>query len=176
MDNGAMRISIYSTLLLLSLFSNTHAQYCNPASVSLVLHNQAGEILTEADVKNVASKLPKDIGDANIWVGEAWIAPDNKTFYWEEDSEERAKAKKLPALNFSNSGTCTMHLTEATLDYNGLKLHLVFNIDIARDTKDRRPVIIAPRFQTGTFRLDLTGWSHDPKTLIPATRWKRVKS
>jgi hypothetical protein len=175
MDNHVMRVTICSTLLLLFVFSTAQAQSCNPASVSLVLHNQDGTLLSESEIKEVAGKLPKEIGDATIWVGDASIAPDNKTFYWEEDSDNRSKGKKLPVLNFSNSGTCTMHLTEATLDHNGMKLNLIFNIDIARDTRDRRPVIIAPRFQTGSFKLDLTGWSHDPNSVIPALRWKRVK-
>ena len=170
-----MRITICSTLLLLFIFSTANAQSCNPAAVSVVLHNQDGALLNESELKAIANKLPKEIGDATVWVGNASIAPDNKTFYWEEDSQNRSKGKKVPVLNFSNVGTCTMHLTEVTLEHSGAKLNLIFNIDITRDTRDRRPVIIAPRFQTGTFELDLTGWSHDPEAVIPAIRWKPVK-
>jgi hypothetical protein len=68
-----------------------------------------------------------------------------------------------------------MHLTEATLERNGMKMHLIFNIDIARDTRDRRPVIDGPSFQNGSFQLDLKDWSHEPEKMIPASRWKRLK-
>ena len=161
-------------LLLLLAATTANAQYCNPASVSLLLHNKDGTALTEAELKSIAGSLPKEIGDAKVWVGEASLAPDNKSFYWEE-STEYANGKKVPALMFSNSSTCTMKLTEVTIDFGGRKMRLVFNIDIARSTEDRRPVIYAPNFQNSTFQLNLTGWSHDPNTIIPADRWKRSK-
>jgi hypothetical protein len=153
--------------------ASARAQSCNPAVVSLIVRDAKGEVLTESDLKLIASTMPKDIGDATIWVGEVSIADDNKSFYWPE-STDWPKGKKLPSLNFSNERTCTMHLTEATLEFKGQKMRLVFNINIERATKDRRPVIDAPKFQNGNFQLDLTNWSHAEHELIKATYWKKL--
>ena len=171
-----MRLPLYLFFLLILLAPNVaHAQYCNPASVGLILRDEKGAVLTQADVKSVAERLPKEIGDASIWVGDVSFAPDNKTVYW-EDSTDFEKGRKVPALMFSNSGTCTMHLTEATLERQGSKMRLIFNIDISRETRDRRPVIESPPFQNGAFQLDLKDWTHELDKPIPAARWKRVKS
>jgi hypothetical protein len=148
------------------------AQSCNPAVVSLVVRDAKGEVLSEADLKSVAATLPKEIGDADLSVGEVSIAPDNKTFYWPE-STDWPKGQKMPALEFANASTCTMELTEATLNHKGQTMRLIFNIKIERATADRRPVIEAPKFQNGTFQLDLTTWSHARNELIPATFWKK---
>ena len=78
-------------------------------------------------------------------------------------------------MEFANAGTCTMHLTEATLTYRHKRMRLIFNIDITRTQHDRRPVIDSLPFQEGTFELDLSGWSHDGDKLIPAERWKKVR-
>ena len=106
--------------------------------------------------------------------GEARLAPGNKTFYW-WDSTDWAKGRKVPALMFSNYAPREMRLGEATLEFHGRKMRLIFNLEITRATGDRRPVIYGPRFQNGTFRLELSGWSHDPHAIMLANRWKRVK-
>jgi hypothetical protein len=173
-DNGAMRLTICAPLLLLLIATTAQAQYCNPASVALILRDSKGTVLTETDVKSVAAALPKEIGDATIWVGEVSFAPDNTTVY-SDTSTDFEKGRKVPALMFSNAATCTMKLTEATLEHKGQKMHLIFNIDISRETRDRHPAVDAPKFQNGTFRLDLSHWSHPEDKLIPAINWKRPK-
>jgi hypothetical protein len=171
-----MRLLIFATILILSsLVTTTRAQYCNPAVVSLIVRDSKGEVLTEADLKSIAAALPKEIGDATVWVGDVSFAADNETFYWPE-SGEADKGRKVPALMFSNVATCTMKLSEATLEYKGEKMRLVFNIEISRATQDRRPAIDAPKFQNAAFQLDLTTWSHARDKLIPASNWKPLKS
>lgn len=50
-----------------------------------------------------------------------------------------------------------MHLGEATLQYGGKRMRLFFNIDITRNQDDRRPVIDSLPFQTGAFKLEMSG-------------------
>lgn len=173
---GPMRtLTLLAVVLLLGFAGSVKAQYCNPAAVSLIVRDEKGAILSEDDVKALAATLPKKIGDADVQESEARLAPDNKSFYW-WDSTDWAKGEKVPVISFANYGTCEMKLGEATLEFHGLKMRLVFDLEITRATADRRPVIEAPKFQNGTFRLDLTGWPHDPHTIIPGDRWKRVRT
>jgi hypothetical protein len=97
------------------------------------------------------------------------------TYYWPE-SVEYPKGNKVPVLEFANARTCTLNLGQVDLSYRGKQMHLFFNIDIARFQDDRRPVIDSLPFQEGSYRLDLTGWSHSREQLIPATRWKKVET
>jgi hypothetical protein len=159
-------------VFLLMLAPISYAQSCNPASVAVLLRDSNGTALSEADVKTVAAALPKEIGDAGVWVGNTSLAADQKSYYWEEQTDFE-KGKKMPALMFSNAGTCTMHLNEVRVDYQGMQMTLVFNINIERSTRDRRPLIYAPPFQNGTFELDLTNWTHDPHTIITEKYWRR---
>jgi hypothetical protein len=171
---GPMRtVTLFAIALLLGFAGSVKAQYCNPAAVSLIVIDEKGAMLTEEDVKALAATLPKQIGDADVEASEARLAPDNKSFYW-WDSTDWAKGRKIPVISFANYGTCEMRLGEATLEHHGRKMRLIFDLEITRATKNRRPVIEAPKFQNGTFRLDLTGWPHDPHTIIPRDRWKRV--
>lgn len=167
-------IAVAAVVLVLN-GSDIRAQSCNPASVGLLLRDEKGALLSEVDVKSIAASLPKEIGDAGVWVGDTSLAADNKTFYWEEQTVF-STGKKTPALMFTNAGTCTMKLSEVTLEHQGKKMRLTFDIEITRETRDRRPIIDLPKFQNGAFRLDLAGWSHDPHTIIPADRWKSVKN
>ncbi len=161
-------------LLLLLVAKPAYSQYCNPAAVSYIVRDEKGEVLSAAAVKSIADQLPKEIGNAGTAASEVSLAADRQTFYW-EDTSDWAKGNKLPALSFSNAATCVMTLGEATLQYGGKKMRLIFNIDIVRRQDDRRPVIDSLRFREGTFKLDLNGWTHETDKIIPASRWKRVK-
>lgn len=164
-------------LLLLLLFllplSSSKAQSCNPASVYYIVRNEKGVVLSKTELQTIYDQMPKQIGDATVGVNEVSFTPDRKTYYWPE-SADWDKGMKVPALLFSNAGTCTLHLTEVSLMYHGRSMRLLFNVDIARHQEDRRQVIESPRFQAGTFRLDLTKWNHAEDKLIPAVHWRRV--
>jgi hypothetical protein len=166
----AFNLLTFSLVLLFATIAQ--AQSCNPATVSLVVHDEKGAILTESDLKTLAAALPGSIGDAEISVGEVSLAPDEKSFYWDE-STDFPKGKKVPALHFSNAATCVMNLGEVMLEFHGRKMQLRFNIEIDRSTNDRRPVVQSPKFQNGLFELDLKDWSHDRNGIIPSDRWKR---
>ena len=149
-------------------------QSCNPAVVSYIIRDESGHILSAPALESVFKQLPKSIGDAQCDVGNASISDDRMSFYWPE-SVDWSKGEKIPVLEFINSRTCTMHLTEATLTYKDKKMRLIFNLDIARHQPDRRPLIDSVPFQEGTFELDLHGWSHETHKIIGSDRWKRVK-
>jgi len=157
-----------------ALGNPTHAQSCNPAVVNYIIRDESGKVLSEAELKSVYEQLPESIGDAHTYPGEVSFADDGKSFYRPESLDWK-RGKKVPSLEFANAGTCTMHLTEATLTYRHKRMRLIFNIDITRTQHDRRPVIDSLPFQEGTFELDLSGWSHDGDKLIPAERWKKVR-
>ena len=169
-----MRHTIWLTLLLLFLVKCSYAQSCNPASLSYIVRDEKGKVVSQETLTSIYEKLPKQIGDANTWVNEVSFAPDKATFYWPEDVEWK-QGTKLPALSFSNAATCIMHLGEASLTYNGKTMRLLFDVDISRTQDDRRPVVDSLPFKNGTFRLDLTRWTRVRDKLIPATHWKRVK-
>ncbi|HZS07350.1 MAG TPA: hypothetical protein VFD58_21115 [Blastocatellia bacterium] len=161
-------------LVTLAPGSPAHAQSCNPAVVSYIVRDEDGKALTEAALKSVSEQLPESIGEARVYVGEASIADDGRTFYWPE-SVDWAKGKKVPSLQFINSAACAMRLTEVTLTHHDKKMRLIFNVEITRAQSDRRPVIDSLPFQEGTFTLDLNGWSHDPAAVISSERWKKVQ-
>jgi hypothetical protein len=174
-NTGTMHRSVWLIPLLLLLVARpAYSQYCNPAAVSYIVRDEKGEVLSAAAVKAVADQLPKEIGNARTSASEVSFAADKQTFYW-QDTSDWAKGNKLPALSFSNAAQCLMTLGEATLQYGGKKMRLIFNIDIARRQDDRRPVIDSLPFQDGTFQLDLKGWTHDRNRIIPASHWKPVK-
>jgi hypothetical protein len=150
----------------------THAQSCNPAVVSYIVRDESGSVLQEAELKSICEQLPKSIDSARLFVGEVSFADDGKTFIWPE-SVDWDKGKKVPALEFINSETCTLRLNEVTITYHNKKMRLIFNIDIARTQPDRRPVIDSLPLREGTFSLDLNGWPHDAHKMIPSERWKK---
>lgn len=169
-----MRSPVWITpFLLLLVVKCTYAQSCNPAAVRYSVRDEKGVLLTKEQLESIQEQLPKRIGDASASVNEVSFA-DKETFYWPEDVEWE-KGTKMPALMFANASTCTLHLTEVSLNYGGKVMRLSFNIDIARNQDDRRPVVDSLRFQEGSFKLDLTSWSHSPKKVIAATHWKKVK-
>jgi hypothetical protein len=170
------RLSMFIVLFLmiLTLPNLTHAQSCNPASVNYMIRDEQGRVLSDTELKTLEEQLPKAIGDANLYVTEVSLADDQKSYYWPE-SVDFDKGKKQPALGFANAGTCTMHLTEVTLKYHNLKMHLIFNIDIDRTQPDRRMVIDSLPFQEGTFSLDMSGRGSDNHTIVPAQWWKKLK-
>ena len=160
--------------LLLSIFlvvKAANAQSCNPASVDYLVRDEKGQLLNRDQLNSVLAELPKLIGDATVSDGDVSFTADKVTYYWPEDADWE-KGTKVPALLFSNAGTCTMKLGEVTLTLNGKKMRLAFNIDINRTQDDRRQVVDSVRFQQGSFRLDLTGWDRAREKLIPAKHWK----
>jgi hypothetical protein len=171
-----IKVSLFIVLFALAAClpaGSTRAQYCNPATVSYIVRDESGKALGGPALESVYAQLPKSIGDARVYLGEISLAGDGQIFHWPE-SVNWAKGEKSPSLQFINSETCTMRLTEATLIYQNKKMRLIFNVEITREQRDRRPVIDSLPFQEGTFALDLEGWSHDPYKTIPAERWKRV--
>ena len=164
---------VYLLIGLVALPYGSGPQSCNPAVVSYLVRDEKGKLLSATELKSVYEQLPKTVSDATLETG-ASFTDDNQTFYWPE-SVDWEKGRKRPALEFANAGTCTMHLTEVTLTYHHRKMHLIFNLDIARSQPDRRPVIDSLPFQEGTFALNLKGWPANPKRLIPAQRWKRIR-
>jgi hypothetical protein len=169
-----MRYTIWVLFAILFLGGTANAQSCNPAVVSYIVRDEKGKIVSPEQVTAISQKLPEKIGDASISTTDVSFKPDKVSYYWPEDAEVE-KGSKVPALLFANAGTCTMHLGEATLAYQGKQMRLVFNIDIDRTQQDRRQVIDSLPFQDGTFKLDLTGWNRAGDKLIPATHWKRIK-
>lgn len=150
-----------------------HAQSCNPAMVSYFVRDENGRLLTEAALKSVREQLPESVGEARVFTGQTSLAEDGKTFHWNE-SADWAKGVKVPSLQFINNEACAMRFGEVRLTYRGKKMRLIFNLEITRAQPDRRPVIDSLPFQEGTFALDLNGWSHQRKAVIPAERWKKV--
>ena len=169
-----MKVGISIIILLIcGSASLSQAQSCNPAVVSYLVHDESGKLLSESELKAVQERLPKSIGDADTFLGEISLAEDGKSFYRPE-SVNFDKGKKMPALEFINAKTCTMHLSEVTLVYHEQRMRLIFNIDIARDQSNRRPVIDSLVFQQGTFELDKSGLPEGDE-LVPSTSWKKVK-
>ena len=158
----------------LVITATSYAQSCNPAMVSYIVRDETGRVLTGTELKTAAEQLPKQIGDATTSVDETSFAPDNQTFYWRE-SAEWEKGAKQPSLQFSNGGICAMRFSEITLVRHKKRMRLIFDIEILRFQSDRRPVVDSLPFQGGTFRLDLSGWTHEIDKLIPASRWKRIR-
>ena len=152
-----------------------YAQYCNPAVVNYILRDENGKVLTETEIKTVYEQLPKAIGDARLYPGQVSFAEDERTFYLPE-SVDWQKGRKQPSLEFVNSETCSMQLTEVTLIYHGKKMRLVFDINIARSQADRRLVVDSLPFQEGTFGLDQTSWSRRRDQIVPSERWKRIRT
>src|SRR5262245_61630810 len=167
-----MRQILWLALFLLVVVRPSFAQSCNPASVHYIVRDEQGKVLSTADVESIAAQLPKTIGDATIVTNEVSFKPDKQTYYWHEDADYE-KGSKMPTLLFANAATCTMHLGEATINYHGKTMRLIFNIDINRSQDDRQQVIDSLRMQNGTFRLDLTSWTRERDKLIPAKHWKK---
>ena len=167
-----MRQTLWLTFFLLIVFRPSFAQSCNPASVFYIVRDEKGQVVSSADLESIAAQLPKTIGDATTGANEVSFKSDKRTYYWHEDADYE-KGSKLPALLFANAATCTMHLGEATINYHGKKMRLIFNIDINRNQDDRQQVIDSLPMTDGTFRLDLTGWTREREKLISAEHWKK---
>ena len=168
-----MRRTIWLTPFLFLLVAKLAcAQSCNPAAVHYIVRDEKGAVISKTELNAIYEQIPKQIDDGDTSLSEVSFAPDNQTFYWSE-SVDWEKGTKVPVLLFANASTCTLHFTEVTLQYHEKKMRLLFNIDITRSQDDRRPVIESLPFQNGTFKLDLTGWSHERDKVVPAMRWKR---
>jgi hypothetical protein len=167
---------LFWLLLILTsvVTASAYGQSCNPAAVNYIVRDEKGNVLSMSELKILAEQVPKQIGDASTSVEETSFRPDNMTFYWPEDVDW-AKGTKVPTLSFSNSGACALRFNEVTLTRNNARMRLVFDLEILRFQNDRRPVIDGLPFQKGTFRLDLSGWAHDPNKMIEANRWKRLR-
>jgi hypothetical protein len=166
---------VIAVLVIVSCASvgSTRAQYCNPAVVGYIVHDQDGKLLGATELRAICEQLPESIGDAHTDTGEVSFADDGRTFYWPE-SVDWDKGRKVPVLQFINSETCTLHLAEVTLVYHQERMRLIFNVDIERSQPDRRPVVDSPPFQEGTFELDLSGWTHEEHQMIPSSMWRKV--
>jgi hypothetical protein len=140
-----------------------------------MIRDEQGRVLSEAELKTLAQQLPETIGDATLYATEVSLADDQKSYYWPE-SVDWSKGKKQPALGFANAGTCTMHLTEVTLEYHNKKMRLLFNLDISRTQRDRRMVVDSLPFQEGTFVLYMSGRGTDTNQIVPAEWWKKAVS
>ena len=166
--------AVWLVLALLALTHNlTRAQSCNPAVVSYIVRDENAQVLSAAEFKTIYEQLPKTIGEAHSYLSEVSFKDDGKTYYWPE-SAHWGQGRKVTSLEFANAETCAMALTEVTLIYHDKQMRLIFNLDITRTQPDRRLVIDALPFQTGTFELDLRGWSRRGDEMIPAERWKKV--
>jgi len=148
------------------------AQSCNPAVVDYIVRDGQGTIISGEALKTIHQQLPETIGNATTAVSDVSFTSDGITYYWPE-SVDWEKGKKVPTLEFANAATCTLNLPRVELVYQGMKMTLIFEINIERKQDDRRMVIDSLPFQNGTFILDLSGWSHSRDKMIPATRWKK---
>lgn len=132
---------LFSLLIVSAVLNPAQAQSCNPAVVSYLVRDEKGELMSAENLKTLAAGfLEEKVGNSLVYVDEVSFAEDGVTFYWPE-SVEWQKGKKSPSLTFANAETCTMNLTQIVLVHNKKKMRLVFNVDIARAQKDRRPVI-----------------------------------
>ena len=169
-----MKIGISIIILLICGSAGiSQAQSCNPAVVSYLVRDESGKLLSESELKTIHEQLPKSIGDADTFLGEISLAEDGKSFYRPE-SVNFDKGKKMAALEFINAKTCTMHLSEVTFVYHEKRMRLIFNIDIARNQSNRRPLIDSLFFQEGTFEFDKSQLPQGDE-LVPSTSWKKVK-
>jgi len=174
MNNKIKVLGFLLGVLFLPLTS-VSAQSCNPAAVDYIVRDEQGNIISGEELKTIHQQLPEKIGNADTAVGEVSFKSDGETFYWPE-SVDWDKGKKVSSLEFANAATCTLNLGRIELAYHGMKMTLIFEINIERSQADRRPVIDSVPFQNGTFILDLSGWSRSRDKVIPATLWKKSKS
>ncbi|PYS71162.1 MAG: hypothetical protein DMF69_11280 [Acidobacteria bacterium] len=170
------KIKVLGILFGLSLLplTSVRAQFCNPAVVDYIVRDGKGTVVGGEELKTIHQQLPETIGNAGTAVSEVSFTGDGVTYYW-RDSVDWDKGKKVSALEFANAATCTLEFPRVDLAYQGMKMTLIFDINIARKQDDRRVVIDSLPFQNGVFTLDLTGWSHSRDQMIPATRWKKGK-
>jgi len=166
-------LGMFLGLLFLPLTS-VSAQFCNPAVVDYIVRDEKGTVLSGDPLKTIHQQLPETIGNAGTAVSEVSFTSDGVTYYWPE-SVDWEKGKKVSALAFANASTCTLNLPQVELAYQGMKMTLIFEINIERKQDDRRMVIDSLPFQNGTFILDLSGWSRSRDKMIPATHWKKSK-
>lgn len=171
------RIGVLTLLMAVFLLTSisADAQSCNPAVVSYIVRDEQGSVIGGEELKTLQQQLPKIIGNADTSVGEVSFVSDGATFYRPE-SVDWDKGKKVPALEFANAKTCTLDFPDVSLTYHGKKMRLIFNINIERYQRDRRPVIDSLPFEEGTFVLDLTSWPRNDDKMIPATFWKKSKT
>jgi len=113
-----MKIRIGVLALLTGLFlltaTSANAQSCNPAAVSYIVRDEQGRVIGGEELKTLHQQLPKTIGNADTFVGEASFTSDRVTFYWPE-SVDFDKGTKIPALEFANAKTCTLNFPSVDL-------------------------------------------------------------
>jgi hypothetical protein len=152
-----------------------YAQACHPAAVNYIVRDDRGRVLGESELNVVyerMSKLPGEVGV--VYVGTAFMAKDRKTFY-SPYSEERKSGEEVPLIAFEHDGPCQLKLADATLEYQGKKMRLIFDVDIPSKEQPVHDLVIdSLPFQEGTFKLDLSGLEQDDHRVMAATRWKRV--
>jgi hypothetical protein len=167
-------------LLIFVAYASTgsiYAQSCQPAAVDYIVRDEGGKVLGEIELKAVyerMSKLPSEVGD--VYVGTAFLATGWKTFY-SPYSEDRKNGEKVPVIAFEHSGPCHLKFTDATLEYDGKKMRLIFAVDIpSKEQPVHDMVIDSLPFQGGTFKLDPSGLEHEDHRVMAASRWKRVSA
>jgi hypothetical protein len=167
-------------LLIFVAYASTgsiYAQSCHPAAVNYIVRDERGRVLGESELKPVyerMAKLPSEVG--SIYVGTAFLATDGKTFY-SPYTEERNSGKEVSVIAFGHSGPCQLKFTDATLEYHGKKMRLIFDVDIpSKEQPVRDMVIDSLPFQQGTFKLDLSGLKQEDYRVMAASRWKRVSA
>ena len=152
-----------------------YAQSCHPAAVHYIVRDETGKVLGESELKAVyerMSKLPSEVG--GVYVGTAFLAKDRKTFY-SPYSEERKNGEEVPVIAFSHDGPCQLKFADATMEYHGKKMRLIFDVDIPSNTQPVHDLVIdSLPFQEGTFKLDLSGLEQGDHKVMAASRWKRV--
>ena len=164
------KISLFVLLMMTAI--TAHAQYCNPAAVSYLVRDENGSLVQGSELNGIIEKLPKTIDESAV-ASDRVSFSDEQHFYRQE-SADWDKGRKVEAIGIANASKCTLKLNELTLTYHGKRMHLVFNIDIARGENDRRLVIDSLPFDEGTYKLDLSAFTHERDQLIPALSWKKV--
>jgi hypothetical protein len=153
------------------------AQSCQPAVVSYIIRDESGRVLGKSELNVVyerISKLPTEVGA--VYIGTAFMAKDRKTFY-SPYSEERARGEEVPLIAFGHDGPCRLKFSDATLEYHGKKMRLIFDVDIPSEKQPVHDLVIdSLPFQEGTFKLDLSGLAQQDHRVMAATRWKKVSS
>lgn len=151
------------------------AQECHPAALYYIVRDERGKVLGEGELQAVyqrMSKLPSEVG--GVYVGTAFLAKDRKTFY-SPYSEERKSGEEVPVIAFSHSGPCELKFADATLEYHGKKMRLIFDVAIPSQEQPVHEIVVdSLPFQEGTFKLDLSGLKEGGRRVMAASRWKRV--
>jgi hypothetical protein len=169
------RTIAFFTVVLSATAGMAYAQICPPVGVLYVVRAEDGMPLTSPELESIAKQLPKTIGGATDTAGAATVTissvPANEDGTLRPISYFGEKSPKtIPALSFSNSYPCSLHLEAVTLVLHGKTMRLIFNVDL--DARGIRTLVIdSPPFQEGTFAFPPTA-----QTVIPAHQWKKVSN